>query len=284
MQPPPIGRALFRRSPRATSTPSAIIFSDTARPCISARDQSPRNAQAGAGSRPTVPDIPRPRLPRREGKRANRDDRDDQQSQKERAGEEKLEDVLHSGNDALALGDGMRQHGERVVGQHYVGHAPSRLTAAPCVPRSVPSRRWGRSISGAPSTYTPRSGWSGDGRRGFVPSAAWSSCPSKTRALHLRAEEKGTSSITGCFSPGSACAIASLVLLLVVALATKPLSRLSSSSRPIPRGRTSASFRWLVVRVPVLSRQNVSTLLSDSMALVCCTSAPWPATRMAPSA
>src|SRR5215211_5602057 len=29
MQPPPIGRALFRRSPRATSTPSAIIFSGT---------------------------------------------------------------------------------------------------------------------------------------------------------------------------------------------------------------------------------------------------------------
>src|SRR5918997_63327 len=30
MQPPPIGRALRRRSPSATSSPSAIIFSDTA--------------------------------------------------------------------------------------------------------------------------------------------------------------------------------------------------------------------------------------------------------------
>src|SRR5919202_2084939 len=30
MQPPPIGRALNSRSPRATSTPSAMIFSDTA--------------------------------------------------------------------------------------------------------------------------------------------------------------------------------------------------------------------------------------------------------------
>ena len=41
-----------------------------------------------------------------------------------------------------------------------------------------------------------------------------------------------------------------------------------------PKGRTSASFRRFVVSVPVLSRQNVSTLLSDSMALVCCTGAP----------
>ncbi len=113
---------------------------------------------------------------------------------------------------------------------------------------------------------------------------ASSSFPSKTRALHLRAEEKGTSSIAGCFSPGSASAIASLVLLPVVALATKRLSRFRRSSWPIPRGQTSASFRRFVVSVPVLSRQNVSTLLSDSMALVCCTSAPWPATRIAPSA
>ena len=110
------------------------------------------------------------------------------------------------------------------------------------------------------------------GRRRGRPEAS-SSFPSKTRALHFRAEEKGTSSIAGCFSPGSASAIASLVLLPVVALATKRLSRFRRSSWPIPRGRTSASFRRFVVSVPVLSRQNVSTLLSDSMALVCCTSA-----------
>ena len=59
---------------------------------------------------------------------------------------------------------------------------------------------------------------------------ASSSFPSKTRALHFRAEEKGTSSIAGCFSPGSASAIASLVLLPVVALATKRLSRFRRSS------------------------------------------------------
>ena len=73
-----------------------------------------------------------------------------------------------------------------------------------------------------------------------------------------RAEEKGTSSIAVCFSPGSASAIASLVLLVVVALATKSLRRARRSSRSMPSGRTSSTLRRFVVRVPVLSSTSVS--------------------------
>ena len=38
----------------------------------------------------------------------------------------------------------------------------------------------------------------------------------------------------------------------------------------------SSNLSLLVVSVPVLSRHRTSTLLSDSTALACCTSAPWP--------
>ena len=51
-----------------------------------------------------------------------------------------------------------------------------------------------------------------------------------------------------------------------------------------PTGTTASSVSSFVVSVPVLSRQRTSTLLSDSIAFDCCTSAPNRLIRTAPSA
>ena len=104
--------------------------------------------------------------------------------------------------------------------------------------RITPARA---STSGAPSTSVP--------------------APSSCTALHLRADENGTSAATGRASAGRPSAIAWLVLLRAPALAASApsSSRASSSSWPGAASTPSSRMR-LSVSVPVLSKQHVSTL------------------------
>ena len=83
---------------------------------------------------------------------------------------------------------------------------------------------------------------------------------------------------------GYAAATASAVLFSVAALATIVPRMRFNSPHPISIGCTSLTFKRLAVSVPVLSRHNTLTLLNDSMALLCCTSAPYLMMRTAPSA
>jgi len=97
-------------------------------------------------------------------------------------------------------------------------------------------------------------------------------------------DANGTSSRTvhGWTGAGSAAAIAALVRFgTVTAAANAPSAALPSP--PVPTGSTSLSVRRPVVSVPVLSVHTTSTLLTDSTALTCCTSAPHPAIRPAPA-
>src|SRR5690606_39452133 len=70
----------------------------------------------------------------------------------------------------------------------------------------------------------------------------------------------------------------------VTGVQTCALPICARSDSRIPIGTVVCSAIRLVVRVPVLSRHSTSTLLSDSTALICCTSAPFCAIRSAPSA
>ena len=103
-------------------------------------------------------------------------------------------------------------------------------------------------------------------------------------ALHLRAEEKGTSAVAARATDGTAAPMASLVLLRALLLATMraTLARAPASSPSSDRMASSSS--WLAVSVPVLSTQSMSTWLSDSTALACWTSAPTRDMRTAASA
>src|SRR5438132_1305565 len=102
--------------------------------------------------------------------------------------------------------------------------------------------------------------------------------------LHLCAEENGISSLTRRCCPGHEAPIALLVTLPTLPLATKSPSRRRSSASSFPcSGYTAMSSRSFVVNVPVLSMHSISTLLSDSIAFACCTSAPILTMRTAPS-
>ena len=110
-------------------------------------------------------------------------------------------------------------------------------------------------MSGAPSTSVP--------------------VPSICTALHLRADEKGTSAATGRASAGMPSAIAWEVLLRAPALAASaPSSARSSSSSWPGAGSTASSRMRLSVSVPVLSKQTVSTLARLSTAFSRCASVP----------
>jgi len=109
--------------------------------------------------------------------------------------------------------------------------------------------------------------------------------PSSATALHLRADEKGTSVMTLRASAGQRAARASLVLLWVAALAASAdaaSTTCASVAPPTPAAASTSSS--LEVRVPVLSRHRTSTWLRLSMALDCWTSAPNLMIRTAPSA
>ena len=60
------------------------------------------------------------------------------------------------------------------------------------------------------------------------------------------------------------------------------VARAPATSWP-PSGRISSSVSVPVVSVPVLSVHTTSTLLTDSTAFTCCTSAPRPARVAAPA-
>ena len=109
--------------------------------------------------------------------------------------------------------------------------------------------------------------------------------PRRRTALHLRADENGTSPASGRAPPATLAAIASLVLLPAVALAASAVSAATtSSSLAPPRPATASTSSRFAVSVPVLSRHSTSTWLSDSIAFDCWTSAPNRRIRIAPRA
>ena len=127
--------------------------------------------------------------------------------------------------------------------------------------------RCGASASGAPSTHVPSSVTSPDQRSDDM---------------------NGTSSRTVHGSAGSdddtrAAARAAVVRFGVVTLRANAPRVASGSAPPGRSGSTSLSVSRPVVSVPVLSVHTTSTLLTDSTALTCCTSAPHPAIRPAPA-
>lgn len=129
-------------------------------------------------------------------------------------------------------------------------------------------------MSGAPRARTP----------GPSELAEEGRSPARATALHFREEEKGTSAVTGSRWDGKARAIAALVLLPALALAASaPRAPLSRSSEP-STGWMAATCRRFAVSVPVLSMQSTSTLLSDSTAFACWTSAPKRTIRSEPRA
>ena len=103
-------------------------------------------------------------------------------------------------------------------------------------------------------------------------------------ALHLRRDEKGTSAMAsrGAAVDGLEDGLAGLV--------ERPAAGDHRPPRPWrcawspSSGTICSSSSWLAVSVPVLSTQSVSTWLSDSTALACCTSAPKRDMRTAASA
>lgn len=106
---------------------------------------------------------------------------------------------------------------------------------------------------------------------GWVPSAAW-----KRIADQRRADEKTISSTATRASPGKAALMAAVVLFGAAVLAAIVASSASMAGVPPPIAIGSIapnSIRW-VVRVPVLSLQNVSIRLMASMALWRWASAP----------
>ena len=172
-------------------------------------------------------------------------------------GERDHGDRLEGGQPRAA--GGVPQRGVRVGG---AGERRGRAAPAPSA-RSTASaserRRTGagRGASGAPSTHTPSSVRS---------------------ALHRSAEEKGISSRT---------------VPRLARAGRRPARRWSGWARRALRHRADQPVRGRrrrtrrpgapprgasrpVVRVPVLSVQTTSTLLTDSTALTCCTSAPRP--------
>ena len=125
--------------------------------------------------------------------------------------------------------------------------------------------RCGVSASGAPSTQTPAS---------------------MARPDQRSDEANGTSSRTAHRLPGAGRAAASAALVrlgTVTAAANAPRAALASGPGVSPTGSTSVRWSRPVVSVPVLSVHTTSTLLTDSTALTCCTSAPAAAIRAAPA-
>ncbi len=104
-------------------------------------------------------------------------------------------------------------------------------------------------------------------------------------ALHLRADENGTSAAWPSGSRGQRAAIASVVLLRTVAEAARAASTAMTSSSVAPSSPATASTSSrFAVSVPVLSRHRTSTWLSDSIEFACWTSAPKRRIRIAPRA
>ena len=121
-------------------------------------------------------------------------------------------------------------------------------------------------MSGAPSTSVP--------------------VPSICTALHLRADENGTSAATGRASAGMPSAIAWQVLLRAPALAASAPSSAAELVLVVARRRasTASSRMRLSVSVPVLSKQTVSTLARLSTAFSRCASVPSRPSRTAATA
>jgi hypothetical protein len=83
-------------------------------------------------------------------------------------------------------------------------------------------------------------------------------------------------------SPGSAAANAADVRFGVETLRAKRPSA-TSGVGSAPTASTCSTVSRPVVSVPVLSVHTTSTLLTDSTALTCCTTAPYAAMRPAPA-
>ena len=115
-----------------------------------------------------------------------------------------------------------------------------------------------------------------------APSTSHSGADSRRRALHFQRDENDTSSATTAPSLAMAAATASSVSFRPAALAANRPSMPRTSSSAVPSsGITSTSVRLPSVSVPVLSRQTVSTLASDSTAFRYWTSIPRRVSRAA---
>ena len=144
---------------------------------------------------------------------------------------------------------------------------PTSSTRLPSLRRSCtsPAAALPASFSGAPTTSVK---------------------PSKATALHLRSEEKGTAErAVKPFARVKRSFSARYVALLSCAPETKPaMSSSRSSFSPKSVGSTSSTSICPVVRVPVLSRQSVSTWARVSSAKSSCTSTRFFASAAMPTA
>ncbi len=109
--------------------------------------------------------------------------------------------------------------------------------------------------------------------------------PSSERPLHFHSEENGTSLCTVLALPGNSSAIFSRVWLRSPALAANRASAAAPDLGSTPSAySTPVSRSSPAVSVPVLSTQIVSTEARLSVALICWTSVPRFANRIAATA
>ncbi len=97
---------------------------------------------------------------------------------------------------------------------------------------------------------------------------------------HMRRDEKATTSSAGPTSTGRVAASATSIGSPSPDEAPYAAAVSARSSASMPgAGTSSTTRRASSVRVPVLSRQSTSVALSDSIAEICCASAPRRAIR-----
>ena len=144
-------------------------------------------------------------------------------------------------------------------------------------PNASTRRPAASSLDAAPSGIPSTSG---------APSTSQSSASLLRAALHFQRDENGTCPAgSHAAAWGSAAAIASTVAFRAETLLANPPRSLRTSGSSSPgTAMTACSASAPSVRVPVLSRQTVSTFASDSTEFRYCTSSPWWVRRIAAAA